>query len=126
MPSPVEEIAADATTMAPVPGAEGGVQSPAPSRAMEALRRLIQPSPRSLEELQGDLVATLVNTGLDDKTKSGASSQSQLGESVADCIYALTGASGGIGGESPIMRLLRSVVRFFGFKRKPKEGSSAS
>lgn len=112
MPSPVEAIAAEgaaAVEPAVVEVSGFGVR----------LRRLIEPSPRSLDELRGDLVAVIVNGAADART-GGVASQSDLGESVADCVYALTG-TGGLGGESPLMRLIRSVVRFFTGLRKPRD-----
>lgn len=107
MPTPVDGIAADAASTAMQVAA-----SPLSSGISERLRKLIQPSPRTLEVLSTDLVATLVNGFVQ------GGPEAQLGESVADCVYAIAGTDGGIGGESPIMRLLRSVVRLFMGRRK--------
>lgn len=106
MASPIDAIAGDAAAVVPAaaPGLLGGVG--------ERLRRLIQPSPRTFEVLGTDLVAVLVNS-----TVTGGK-EAQLGESVADCVYAFAGTEGGIGGESPIMRLARSIVLWFTGRRK--------
>lgn len=120
VPTPIDGIVAEGVValepeagMAPVSGFAA------------RLKRLIEPSPRQLAELHGDVIALVLNGAADSRT-GGAATQAELGESVADCVYALTG-TGGFGGESPLMRLVRSVVRFFtGLRRSKKSAESAA
>lgn len=110
MASPVQAIAAEgALVVAPAATPE---EAGLASRIGEKLRALLAPSPRSLEVLQSDVVAVVVNGAVP------GGSQAQLGESVADCLYAVVETGDGMAMESPLMRLLRSVVKLFFGRRQ--------
>lgn len=108
---PLAAIAADAVSPQAI---EAAARIPWTSSAWGRLRA---PSPRSIQELEEDMFAQLLNGALDAKTQSTASTEAHVGEATMDCVYALVGTDGG-SGESPIGRLWRSALAFLGKLRK--------